>query len=514
MHKVLRPLKDTYITDRVIRGTRKWNANVGRAGTLDIFKLYGATLTGSVPNNELSRVLLHFDLSDLEDAVDAGRINIASPTFNVTLKLFDVYGGQPNPTNFVLKLYALSRSFDEGGGKDVVFFRDSDISNFLTSSYVEGTESVWFASGANAKGLLGSADIDVIASGNLGDGLGVRNLWVTQSFVAGTENLEMDITTLVSATLAGLIPDYGFRVSYTENDENDLQTRFVKRFGSSEATNPYVRPQLVVKFDDSVVSHESSFFFDTENTLFLYNYVKGNLTNVVSGTALTQITGSNSLLLKLVTRISESTGFEDYISYVTASQHRIGTTNVVGVYSASFTLKSATTQYQTKLRQSGSILFDQVWGSFDGNVAYFTGSLTGNPPAASTGPTNPKRYYVNVTNISNEYADDDMARIKVFFFDYSSPVVKLVRVPVETPSVIVENAHFAVRDVITNDIPIPFDTTYNSTRMSADSQTMYFDLDMTSLFPGRSYVIDVMVNEGGQQQIYRDVSPAFRVVEL
>jgi len=514
MHRTLRPLKDCYIVDRVIKSTRKWNANTGKAGSLDIFKLYGATLSGTVSNNELSRLLVKFDLTDLSDDFAAGKIDINSPSFNVSLKLFDVYGGQPNPTNFTLKLYPLSQSFDEGGGKDVVLFRDSDIANFLTASYVSGVQNLWHASGANAKGLLGSSDIDIIASGNLSDGLGIQNLWVTQSFTAGTENLVMDVTKIVSATLKSLMPDCGFRISFVESDENDTETRFVKRFGSLEASDPYVRPQLVVKFDDSVISHESNFTFDTSNTLFLYNYVKGNLQNVVSGTSLTQITGSNSLLLKLVTRHSASTGFEDFISYVTASQHRIGSTNVTGIYSASFTLTSATPKFQTKLRQSGSVIFDQIWGSFDGTVSYYTGSLVGNPPGSSTGPTNPKRYYVNVTNISNEYSLTDTARMKVFFFDYSSPTVKLVRIPVETPSVIIENAHYSIRDAITDAVIIPFDQTYNSTRMSADSQTMYFDVIMSSLFPGRSYVIDILVREGGQEQIYRDASPAFRVVEM
>lgn len=512
MYRTFRPLKDCYITDRVIKSTRKTNANLGKAGTIDLFKLYGVTFSGSNANNELSRALIKFDLSSLIDEVNEGKIDLNSPSFNVKLKLFDVYGGQPTPSNFTLKLYPLSRSFDEGVGRDVVFYRDSDAANFLTSSYVDGTTNVWFLSGANAKGLLGSSDIDVISSGNLG--AGVVDLWVTQSFVAGTENLEMDVTRIVSATIKGIIPDHGFRISFLESQENDLQTRFVKRFGTNDAADPYVRPRLEVRFNDSVGSNEANFTFDTSNTLMLHNFVRGNLQNVVSGTSLTELTGSNCLLLKLSTRVSTSTGFEDYISYVTGSQHRIGTSWVTGIYSASFTLKSATTQFQTKLRQSGSILFDQIWGSLDGTVAFYSGTLTARPPHASTGPTKPKRYYVNVTNVGNEYADDDVARMKVFFFDFSNPSITLVNVPVETPSVIIENAHYSIRDVITNDVAIPFDTTYNSTKLSSDSQTMYFDLWMSCLFPGRSYVIDVMVVEGGQTQIYRDVSPAFRVVEM
>lgn len=512
MFRILRSIKDTYITDRVIKGTRKTNANLGKAGTIDLFKLYGVSFSGSNANNELSRGLIKFDLQNLRDEVSAGRIDMNSPSFNVKLKMFDVYGGQPTPANFTLKLFPLSSSFDEGIGRDVVFYRDVDSANFITSSYVNGTTNSWILSGANAKGLLGSFDIDVISSGNLGSG--VVDLFVTQSFVDGTENLEMDVTRIVSATLVGLIPDHGFRISFTESEENDLQTRFVKRFGTRDSSDPYIRPQLEIRIDDSIISNETNFTFDTSNTLFLHNFVKGNLRNAVSGTSLTELTGSNCMLLKLATRVSSSSGFEDFITYVTASQHVIGSTRVTGVYSASFTLTSATPQFQTKLRQSGSIKFDQIWGSFDQTVAFFTGSFEAFPPAASTGPTKPRRYYVNVTNMSTEYVQTDSARMKVFFFDFSRPTMKLVNVPVETPSVTIENAFYSVRDVVTNKIVIPFDTTYNSTKLSGDSQTMYFDLWMESLYSGRSYVIDIMVIEGGQQQIYRDVSPAFRVVEM
>lgn len=512
MHRILKPLADSYITDKVIKTTRKTGANLGQAATIDLFKLYGVTMSGSSPNNELSRGLIRFDLTDLRTDVNEGRIDITSPSFNVRLKMIDVYGGQPNPSNFTLKIYPLSRSFDEGGGKDVVFFQDTDVTNFLTASYSNGTGNVWFASGANAKGLLGSPDIDVISSGNLG--YGITDLFVTQSFVAGTEDLEVDVTKIVSATIKGLIPDCGFRISFTESEENDLQTRFVKRFGSSQASDPYVHPQLVFRFDDSVISNESNFAFDTSNTLFLYNYVKGNLTNLVSGTLFTPITGSNSLLLRLVTRVSGVSGFSDYITTVSASQHTIGSTPVTGVYKATFSLASSDTQYQTKLRQSGSISFDQIWGSIDGTVSFFSGTLKVNRPSASTGPTNPKRYYVNVTNVSAEYADTDVARLKVFFFDFSKPTVTLVNIPIETPSVTIERAFYSVRDAITNTVVIPFDSTLGSTKLSADSQTMYFDLWMSSLVPGRSYVVDIMVIEGGQTQIYRNVCPAFRLVRM
>ena len=107
----------------------------------------------------------------------------------------------------------MSKSFGEGVGRDVASFGDLDAANFITASYVTGASSLWNLSGANKAGLLGSEDIDIINSGNLDDGNGVVNLFQTQLFKNGTEDLEVDITTLVSATLAGILPDEGFRIS-------------------------------------------------------------------------------------------------------------------------------------------------------------------------------------------------------------------------------------------------------------------------------------------------------------
>ena len=50
---------DTYITNKIVDGSRTEDANVGRAGTLDLFKLYNETLLGSASHQtELSRMFL------------------------------------------------------------------------------------------------------------------------------------------------------------------------------------------------------------------------------------------------------------------------------------------------------------------------------------------------------------------------------------------------------------------------------------------------------------------------
>ena len=159
---------DTYITNKIINGQfRATDANVGRAGTLDLFKLYDETPLLSVTGQtELSRILVKFDLQPIFD-LTGSVIDINSSSFRAYLQLFDIIGGSATPSNFNIVAYPLSQSFDEGVGRDLSAFNDLDVANFITASYTS-QDNVWFVTGANAGGLLNSSDIDYISSGNLG----------------------------------------------------------------------------------------------------------------------------------------------------------------------------------------------------------------------------------------------------------------------------------------------------------------------------------------------------------
>jgi len=69
-----------------------------------------------------------------------------------------------------------------------------------------------------------------------------------------------------------------------------------------------------------------------------------------------------------------------------------------------------------------------------------------------------------------------------------------------------------VRDNDSCFVAIPFDTITNSTRLSNDSSSMFFNLDASNLTRGRSYVIDVLIVTNNNKQLYKSVSAPFRVV--
>lgn len=511
MYRILTASKDTYITNKIVNNSfRATDANVGKAATLDIFKLFAESTSGSDTSPiEVSRALVKFNLNPIRK-LTGSILDINHSSFSCTLKLHDVYGGQTTPSNFNLIVFPLSKSFDEGTGLDVVSFADIDASNFVTASISGNSVVAWEVTGANRQGLIDSDDIDIISSGNLNDGNGVVNLWKNQTFAIGDEDLSIDITTLVSGTLAGMIPDNGFRVSFSGSEETDSKSRFVKRFGSTQHSDFSKRPQLVVKYDDSIHDHHEIFNFNISGSLFINNFHRGVASNILSGSSATEITGSDSLILTLRSGTTARGTFFEKI--ITASQHQIGTNFITGVYSASFAVAEyATASLFTEMKNAGSATLTEIWGSLDGTVGYITGSLIINEVNRTSFDNQAKRLIVSVTNIKPEYCQTDKVRFRVFVEDVDRVIV-FKKLPFETTSQIFTSMYYRIRDYETGKVIIPFDVADKSTICSTDSSGMYFDLYMDSLPLGRMFTIDFLIKDRGTDQVFTDVAAKFRVV--
>lgn len=507
MFKVLRPLKDAYITNRVIDRAPVTSSNVGGAASLDLFKLYGASFSGSgpsaTPNTELSRLLIQFDLSSLRTLLSAQHIDPGDPSFSCRLHLHDVYGGQPTPMNFTVSVFPLSSSFDEGLGRDVVLYSDTDVCNWQSGSFASGS---WFVSGCGRGGGNNSPCDYLTASTLIANTASLRS---SQTFVDGTEDLDVDVTRIVSATLAGLLPDAGFRISFESTLEADQHTYFVKRFAGRTAFNEDLRPKLYVRYDDSVQDDTENLYMDSRSYLFLYNYVRSSPSNLTSGSSLTQITGSNSLILQLQTAASGGL----YSLYFTGSQHSRGRFPITGLYSASVLVPSNDARLVPQLQASGSVTFTPIWQSFDGLTTYLTGSsIVALPPQRSATSLDPRNFAVTILGLQGSHRLSEQTTLRVNIFDYTAPyLTRYVRLPVELPGVVVRDVHYQVRDVDSDRIAVPFDLTTNSTRVSNDSAGMYFKLDFSNLSAAHRYVIDVLVVTGDNQQLYKAASAAFRV---
>lgn len=505
MLKLYEADKDAYITNKVVRGSRMTGSNVGYAGTLDLFKLYGVSFSGTypniTPNTELSRLLVHFDLSDLRDLFENKKIDVSDDSFWCKLRLRDVYGGQPVPTNFSVSVFPLSASFDEGLGKDVSYYSDSDICNWLSAS----SESAWFMTGcALACHSTGSGDY-ITAS------ISMNSTEVRQNFKSGTEDLIVDVTKIVSATLTGELPDRGFRLSFSGTVESDSLTYFVKRFASRHAYDDTKRPRLIVGFDDSIVDDTQDLSFDRTCTVNLYNTNGGVPSDILSGSSLMPVTGANCLLLKLTTPVSGGT--HDF--FFTGSQYSLGGGGrcyVSGTYTADILLQTSDSVIKSKLTSSSSIVFTPVWTSLDGTVAYVTGSNFTVYPPSRTSTRVTKNYVVSVTGVRDTIDKSEEPVFRVNIFDNTSPFIKVVKLPVELRGTVIRGVHYQIRDAVTDEVVVPFDTDKGSTRVSSDSDGMFFSPPLDALSIGKSYIVDILIDRNGVKTRFPNSSPSFRII--
>jgi hypothetical protein len=355
MYKILSASKDTYITNKIINNRfRATDANVGQAGTIDLFKLYNENTLSTEDNpSEISRALIKFDLSSLS-TLSTTELDINDSSFKCVLKLHDVYGGQTTPSNFKLIAFPLAKNFDEGIGRDVVGFKDLDSSNFITASISNGTVVEWDETGARASGSLGDSNIDLYVSGTLTgpNGSNFVSLSKEQFFETGKEDFEIDVTEVVSGVLSNQIPDYGFCIAFSGSYEQDNKTYFVKRFASKNSSNTRIRPKLIVKYDDTVQDAHRNFIFNVSGSLFLNNLHRGQFSNIISGSGGSTLTGLDCMTLTIKT----GSIFSKSISVSQKSAQGLERIFETGIYTASFAISEfESSTLREHILESGSM---------------------------------------------------------------------------------------------------------------------------------------------------------------
>lgn len=506
MYRILSASKDTYITNKVINNSfRATDANVGEAGSLDLFKLYNeSVISGETNPIELSRLLIKFPISEITAMNSEGLVDVNDASFKCEVKLHDIYGGQTTPSKFTTILFPLSQSFDEGTGMDVATYSDVSATNFITASIQQGLKVAWNQTGARASGSLGDANIDVIASGTLDASVGKISLSPTQHFVTGEEDLNIDVTNIVSGTVAGLIPDHGFLIALSGSFEKDTNSYFVKRFASRNVQVAAKRPKLIVKYNDSILDNHSNMIFNVTSSLYLNNYHRGVSANILSGTSGTQLTGEGCIFCKIESG--------SYKKIFTGSQAVRGENTITGLYSSSFAISSFDPILYKQANITGSIRFNEVWTNANETVAYLSSSLVINRESrllANT--TNQNNLLVSVLNLNSEYSPGEILKLRVFAENRDKEIV-FTKKPIEKKSDIFNNMHYRVRDVNDGKLLFDFDKVGNSTRLSTDEDGMYFSFYTDSLPRGRIYKFEFLISRNGIDKVVKDAASKFKVV--
>ena len=141
-------------------------------------------------------------------------INIINPSFIINPNISDESG------------YTADFGF-RGNFKDFIFYDINSFYLFYSDriGFVQKTFSD--SSVKNEKGNVGESGIDVYAS--MSDGAdGFDQLYVTKEFIEGTEPFEFDVTNIIKQMVLENIPNHGFRISFSELEEQNGKTYFLK----------------------------------------------------------------------------------------------------------------------------------------------------------------------------------------------------------------------------------------------------------------------------------------------
>jgi len=475
MIKIISASSDAYITNRKIRSFDASESNTGYSGTIDIFKIIN---DGEV---HLSRGLIKFDLNPIKELNLQNRINVDDSSFWAKLSLKDVYGGQTTPKGFTLNINPLSRPFEEGLGKDVVLYSDKDVVNFISSSH----EDEWTIPGC------GHPQDDFNES-----------ISFSQTFETGEEDLLIDVTSFVRDYVHNDVENYGFRVSLSNQNEEDTKNYFVKRFSSRHAYSEIKRPSLMIGFDDSIQDKSSKPTLGDTVKFVTKNYVNGSLQNLRDELG-NELTGSNCIILK----IEGNAG----LTNITGSQSVIGGLEMEGIYEADFEFTHSALH---NLISGSSNILTSSWHDLGGSYLGDTRTLEVSKDGLHNIDT--RGNFLDITvNIPEKLDPKTEQNVPVFVFDRTHPYVskKLFTKSYGNFQGISSDGFYSIRDANSHNVIIPFDTEKGSTRLSSDTEKLYFELDVSSLPPNRTYYVDIMLIVGGKSVIFKKASPVFKVSE-
>jgi hypothetical protein len=429
--------KDNTITNAFKEGltTRGTGSNMGAADILEVFSIYGQA---SSTSSELARTLVEFDTTAVTTARSASAIP-ASGSVDFYLRMYDAEHVESTPRDFTLTVAAISQSWNEGTGLDMNNYTDLGESNWIKAS----STTNWADEGG--KFLTGSIDGD-------------PDMHTSRSFDVGTEDLSIEVTTIVEQWLKGVTGSYGFGVFLTSSQEEATQSYYTKKFFARSSEYFHRRPVLEARWNDSIADDSSNFYLSSSRA-----------PAGPTGSALNLPIGGN------VASDGDTSAVGGYVS--------------TGIYSASlaYSSSSITSVYP-------------VWHNGSG-TEYFSGSAitVKSQEDASIYPI--KDWVVNITNLKTTYSTDEIARFRLYVRpkNWNPNLYTVAQTQIETTPI--EKAYYKLNRVVDNFEVISYGTGSGNesyTQLSYDGSGNYFDLDMSMLQSGYSYQLTFLFNLVGE----------------
>ena len=452
--------------------SRATGSNMGQADVSEVYSIWGRPSTSSA---ELSRVLTKFDVDSISSDRTAGTIP-AQGSVSFYLRLFNAETSKTVPKNFTIVAQAISKSWAEGDGLDLENYKDLGKSNWISAS----STTAWDTAGG-----------DYHSSPTF-----------TQDFATGLEDLEIDITDLVEEWLDGTKANYGVGIRLTSSQEASSSANpdgaetsyYTKRFFARGTQYFFKKPVIEARWNSSTGDDRGDFYMssslapaaDNLNTLYLYNYVRGQLTNIPAiGTGEIYVDLYQTLGGTALTQAISTPATGGYVS--------------TGIYSCSVCV----TGTYTTLRD--------VW--YSGSTEYFTGTISPQTFGAAAASTGNNRYITKIKNLRNKYFSEEEARFNVYIRSKNwSPTIYTVASS-EIENTIIPSASYRVYRVLDGYNAIPHGTGSElQTLLSYDVSGNYFNLDMSLLEPGYEYGIKLAFYDSQRQSwIEQDQKFLFRV---
>jgi len=339
----------------------------------------------------------------------------------------------------------------------------------------------------------------------------------TVYFDKGTEDLELNITTLVQSWLrsdSNSLANNGLALMMTSSIETGSISYFKKMFSARGSQYFYRRPTLEVRWDDSTQDNRARCYYSSSmadqsgnlNTIYLYNYIDGQLKDVPDlGTGQVYVSlfsgnlGNNAPVSSALL-LPQGGGVTGALSQVITGGH-VST----GIYSASFAV--------TGVLSNLSKIYD-VWANVGwpnraqtGYTQFFTGTINMNKRSVTMVNTTPE-YVTTISNLKSSYGVGEKTKFRVFIRNKDwNPNIYSVATTKQTHEV-VDKVYYKVYRVADNYSIIGYGTgssvaqstrTLEYTKLSYDISGSYFDFDMSLLEKGYSYGISFLFDIGGRK---------------
>ena len=118
---------------------------------------------------------------------------------------------------------------------------------------------------------------------------------------------------------------------------------------------------------------------------------------------------------------------------------------------------------------------------------------------------------VHAINLESEYRTDDEITVRVFGRNFEKENDDPVKVPYSRKSESFEKIYYRIKDFDSGKTVFDFGEKDNSTRLSTDSEGMFFDFHIDVLPVGRSYTFEYLIVDRGIRKIVADKNAVFRV---